>query len=96
MGTGENDTAREQRGARRLFRMLAEDPEHGAANKEIVSSWLAEWTPRCLEAAHQIVNGRFDPREGEAGLKQLEEDHAQYGLKGVKLYTAEWKDGSRG
>ncbi|MCW3009731.1 MAG: amidohydrolase [Solirubrobacterales bacterium] len=43
-----------------------------------------------------IVNGRFDPRDGEAGLRQLEEDHARYGLKGVKLYTAEWKDGSRG
>ncbi len=43
-----------------------------------------------------IVNGRFDPRDGEAGLRQLEADHAQYGLKGVKLYTAEWKDGSRG
>jgi len=43
-----------------------------------------------------MVNGRFDPREGEAGLKQLEADHAKYGIKGVKLYTAEWKDGSRG
>ena len=43
-----------------------------------------------------IVNGRWDPREGEAGLEQLEEDHAQYGLKGVKLYTAEWYNGSRG
>ncbi len=43
-----------------------------------------------------LVNGRWDPREGEAGLRQLEADHAKYGLKGVKLYTAEWKDGSRG
>ena len=43
-----------------------------------------------------LVNGRFDPRDGEAGLRQLEADHAQYGLKGVKLYTAEWKEGSRG
>jgi predicted TIM-barrel fold metal-dependent hydrolase len=43
-----------------------------------------------------IVNGRWDPREGEAGLRQLEEDHAKYGLQGVKLYTAEWHDGSRG
>jgi predicted TIM-barrel fold metal-dependent hydrolase len=43
-----------------------------------------------------IVNGRFDPREGDAGMRQLEEDHAKYGLKAVKLYTAEWKDGSRG
>jgi predicted TIM-barrel fold metal-dependent hydrolase len=43
-----------------------------------------------------IVNGRWDPRDGDAGLRQLEEDAARYGLKGVKLYTAEWKNGSRG
>src|SRR5262245_56420920 len=43
-----------------------------------------------------IVNGRWDPREGEAGLKQLEADHAKYGIQGVKLYTAEWYKGSRG
>ncbi len=43
-----------------------------------------------------IVNGRFDPREGEAGLRQLEADHERYGLKGVKLYTAEWRGDSRG
>ena len=43
-----------------------------------------------------IVNGRFDPRDGDPGLRQLEEDHAKYGLKGVKLYTAEWNSGSRG
>jgi predicted TIM-barrel fold metal-dependent hydrolase len=43
-----------------------------------------------------IVNGRWDARDGEAGLRQLEEDHKRYGFKGVKLYTAEWKDGSRG
>jgi predicted TIM-barrel fold metal-dependent hydrolase len=43
-----------------------------------------------------LVNGRWDPREGEAGLRRLEEDARRYGLKGVKLYTAEWRDGSRG
>jgi predicted TIM-barrel fold metal-dependent hydrolase len=43
-----------------------------------------------------IVNGRWDPREGDAGLRQLEADHAKYGIQGVKLYTAEWHDGSRG
>jgi predicted TIM-barrel fold metal-dependent hydrolase len=43
-----------------------------------------------------IVNGRWDPREGEAGLRRLEEDAQRYGLKGVKLYTAEWREGSRG
>jgi uncharacterized protein len=43
-----------------------------------------------------IVNGRFDPREGEAGLRQLEEDAKKYNLQGAKLYTAEWYKGSRG
>ncbi len=43
-----------------------------------------------------IVNGRFDPRDGDAGLKQLEEDARRWNLKGVKLYTAEWQNGSRG
>ena len=44
-----------------------------------------------------IVNGRWDPRDGEAGLRQLEEDARRWNLKGVKLYTAEWhENGSRG
>jgi uncharacterized protein len=43
-----------------------------------------------------ILNGAWDPRDGDAGLKQLEEDAKRYNLKGVKLYTAEWKGDSRG
>jgi predicted TIM-barrel fold metal-dependent hydrolase len=43
-----------------------------------------------------LLNGSFDPRDGEAGLHQLEADHAKYAIKGVKLYTAEWKGDSRG
>ena len=43
-----------------------------------------------------IVNTRFDPRDGDAGLKELEENVARWGSKGVKLYTAEWREGSRG
>ena len=43
-----------------------------------------------------ITNGRWDARDGEAGLRQLEEDAKRFDLKGVKLYTAEWRDGSRG
>ncbi|MCW3064101.1 MAG: amidohydrolase 2 [Solirubrobacterales bacterium] len=42
------------------------------------------------------TNGAFDPRDGDAGLAQLEADAERYGLKGVKLYTAEWKGESRG
>jgi predicted TIM-barrel fold metal-dependent hydrolase len=43
-----------------------------------------------------IVNGAFDPRDGEAGLYALEELVERHQLKGVKLYTAEWKGDSRG
>jgi predicted TIM-barrel fold metal-dependent hydrolase len=43
-----------------------------------------------------IANTRWDPREGEDGLKKLAENVERYGSKGVKLYTAEWREGSRG
>ncbi len=42
------------------------------------------------------LNTRFDPREGDAGLKQLEEDVQRTGAIGLKLYTAEWRGDSRG
>ncbi len=41
-------------------------------------------------------NHNFDPRFGEAGLDQLRADAERFGLKGVKLYTAEWRGRSRG
>jgi uncharacterized protein len=43
-----------------------------------------------------IVNTTFDPREGEDGLKGLEERAKRWNSVGVKLYTAEWRDDSRG
>jgi predicted TIM-barrel fold metal-dependent hydrolase len=43
-----------------------------------------------------ILNGAFDPRDGNQGLEYLEQLVHEYGIKGVKLYTAEWKDGSKG
>jgi len=43
-----------------------------------------------------IVNGRWDPREGDEGLRQFEENHKRDNYKGVKLYTAEWFENSRG
>ncbi len=72
------------------------------------STYLKEWYTKGFNDIDQnasildrfpgklILNGRWDPREGEAGLRQLEADHAKYGIKGVKLYTAEWYKGSRG
>ena len=43
-----------------------------------------------------ILNGAFDPRDEEAGLDYLESLAEKYGIKGVKLYTAEWKGASKG
>ena len=54
MGAGESDAAREQRGARALFQMLADDAEHGAANKEIMEGWLATYTPQAVNAARNL------------------------------------------
>jgi predicted TIM-barrel fold metal-dependent hydrolase len=72
------------------------------------STYLKDWYANGFNTAEEnaklaekypgklLINGRWDPRDGEAGLKQLEEDVKRYGMKGVKLYTAEWQDGSRG
>ena len=72
------------------------------------STYLKEWytdgfntTERNARMAAKhpgklITNGRWDPRDGDVGLRQLEEDAERYGLQGVKLYTAEWNSGSRG
>ena len=81
----------------------------GGADKAVLqSTYLKDWYTngfndigKNAEAVQRfgdkvILNGRFDPREGKAGLEQLEKDHAQYGIRGVKLYTAEWYNGSRG
>jgi propane monooxygenase small subunit len=54
VGAGEADVSREQRGARALFAMLEQDPEHGDANRATLQSWLDRWTPASLEAARQL------------------------------------------
>jgi hypothetical protein len=82
---------------------------NGGVDKAVFqSTYLKEWYTDGFNDIEQnaalldrfpgklIVNGRWDPREGEAGLRQLEADHAKYGIQGVKLYTAEWYKGSRG
>lgn len=43
-----------------------------------------------------ILNGAFDPRDGEKGLEDLHALAEKYKLKGVKLYTAEWRGESKG
>ncbi|HZK50644.1 MAG TPA: amidohydrolase family protein [Actinomycetota bacterium] len=43
-----------------------------------------------------IVNGSWDPRDGNKGLEEFEAKVAKHNLKGVKLYTAEWRGDSKG
>jgi propane monooxygenase small subunit len=54
MGTGEADAAREQRGARQLFELLLNDPQHAGENRAVVEQWLAQWVPLSLTAARQL------------------------------------------
>jgi uncharacterized protein len=43
-----------------------------------------------------VLNGAFDPRGEEQGLREFEDLVKRYDLKGVKLYTAEWRGDSKG
>lgn len=43
-----------------------------------------------------ILNGSFDPREEEAGLEAFRHMVEQYPIAGLKLYTAEWRQDSKG
>jgi propane monooxygenase small subunit len=54
MGAGESDAARELRGARALFTMLADDEAHGAENKATMNAWLAKYTPLAVGAARNL------------------------------------------
>jgi propane 2-monooxygenase small subunit len=54
MGAGESDAVREQKTARVLFSMLAEDEAHGAENKATMQGWLDTYTPAAVNAAHNL------------------------------------------
>jgi uncharacterized protein len=43
-----------------------------------------------------LLCGSFDPREEEAGIDPFRRMVAEYPIGGLKLYTAEWRNGSRG
>jgi hypothetical protein len=43
-----------------------------------------------------LLCGSFDPRDEEAGLDKFRRTMAEYPISGLKLYTAEWRNGSRG
>jgi propane monooxygenase small subunit len=54
MGTGEADTAREQRGARHLFELLLDDAQHGDENRAVLQQWVAKWVPTSVKAARDL------------------------------------------
>jgi predicted TIM-barrel fold metal-dependent hydrolase len=89
--------------------MMADEFERGHVDMAIFQpTYLTEWykegfntTERNAILAERhpgrfIVNTRWDPRDGDEGLRRLAENVDRYGCKGVKLYTAEWRQGSRG
>lgn len=43
-----------------------------------------------------IINGSWDPRAEQAGLDVLSADAQRWNLRGIKLYTAEWRGQSKG
>jgi predicted TIM-barrel fold metal-dependent hydrolase len=83
--------------------------ETGCADVAILqSTYLKDWFVGGFSTTRQngelaerhpgqfIVNGRWDPRDGENGLAELERSHARWHLKGVKVSTAEWNGASKG
>ncbi|TPE49880.1 amidohydrolase family protein [Amaricoccus solimangrovi] len=59
----------------------------------------------CIKRSHEmaarakdrfIINGSYDPRDGEQALEYIHFMKETYDIKGVKLYTAEWKGESKG
>jgi hypothetical protein len=43
-----------------------------------------------------LLCGSFDPRDEETGVDAFRRMVAEYPVQGLKLYTAEWREGSRG
>ena len=54
IGAGESDAAREQKSARVLYRMLADDESHGAENRATMEGWLATYVPLAVDAGRNL------------------------------------------
>jgi propane 2-monooxygenase small subunit len=54
IGAGESDAAREQKVARVLFRMLADDDAHAEANQATMQGWLDTYVPQAVNAARNL------------------------------------------
>lgn len=53
-GIAEHDYERNLAYTIDLYKLLAEDEVHGAANKSMMSEWLTHWTPYSVAAARQL------------------------------------------
>ena len=83
--------------------------EDGYVDKAIFQpTYLTEWYKEGFNTTERnatmgekhpgrfVYNTRWDPRDGDEGLKVLQANVERYGSTGCKLYTAEWNSGSRG
>jgi propane monooxygenase small subunit len=89
-GSAESDTAREQRGARRLYAMLADDETHGAENKRTMQEWLTKWTPVSVEAARTLQPIWSQPAEKAMRFEEsMERSQQRFGdlLSDIGLET---------
>jgi hypothetical protein len=54
------------------------------------------WQLKAKHGDRLIINGAFDPRDGEKAYEDIHRQVEEYKVKGFKLYTAEWNGESRG
>jgi propane monooxygenase small subunit len=54
MGLIENEYERDLSATRDMFTLLAEDEEHGEANKQVMQEWLDNWVPLSIKAAQGL------------------------------------------
>jgi methane monooxygenase component A beta chain/propane monooxygenase small subunit len=82
IASSEADTARTLRWTSTLFEHLLNDPLHGAANKEIITGWIAKWQDYALAAcdAFAPVFDQAPTRAGtyKAAMARVEAKQAAY------------------
>ena len=58
-----------------LVRLACADPDHGAANKTLISEWVGKWTERCRKASDGLAT--FFPSAELAGAAQAAAQRTQ-------------------
>lgn len=63
-------------------RLVLEDEQHGAANRDVIAGWMAKWLPAARAAAHALapLADRVPNKSisAEASLERIERDAAVY------------------